>query len=350
MAVSTYTIKPAGGGDYTTIQAAYDAHIIGVDATNIPQFECYTGGDLGETTISLASQTFTTTANEPIKFYAASGEQHTGRLGTGCYITHTILPIGLYVQTAAYVEIDGIRVDSSEAPINSDSINVTNADGVDIRNCLTNSGESVNGINTHETRSTSETPTVTIVNNICVGHKGVATTGAGIVTSSSTISGDPVTTAYVYYNTTSGKAYGMYNWATVGGKGSGNPIMNVTASNNALFGATFCVLGVQLGAAVLNYVSCTNNMDSDNTANTVMSDASSQASKDKKMQFKSWDKWWELKYRADAIENGAYIASELEDCLGNTRDTTSPDIGACEWQELKVDIKEGVTINEGVTI
>ncbi len=65
MATITYTVKPAGGGDYTTIQAAYNAHIVSADSAKIPEFECYTGGDLGEVDIDSVTATFTTTSNEP---------------------------------------------------------------------------------------------------------------------------------------------------------------------------------------------------------------------------------------------------------------------------------------------
>ncbi|EGB15154.1 hypothetical protein DND132_1948 [Pseudodesulfovibrio mercurii] len=75
MATITTTIKPAGGGDYTSL-AAWDyaeaANLVGAGNTHVA--ECYGGGNLGPVTLS----SWTTDAANRLVIQAADGERHMG--------------------------------------------------------------------------------------------------------------------------------------------------------------------------------------------------------------------------------------------------------------------------------
>lgn len=77
-ATVTKTVKPNGGGDYTSLQAALvaeaAAHPSLVADDIILQFECYSG--LDTTPVSVSG--FTTDATRYLRIYAATGEGHTG--------------------------------------------------------------------------------------------------------------------------------------------------------------------------------------------------------------------------------------------------------------------------------
>lgn len=80
----TKTVKPAGGGDFTTVQAAIDWAKTNVFTPTNLVIECYTGGNLG--TVWLISQAwYPKPATITIK--AAAGNAHNGKIPTtGCYI------------------------------------------------------------------------------------------------------------------------------------------------------------------------------------------------------------------------------------------------------------------------
>jgi hypothetical protein len=76
MATVTRTIKPAGGGDYTTLAAAYAARKRNlVTAQEIEVWECY-AGDVGALPSSLTG--FTTSSSYYLKITAAAEARHAG--------------------------------------------------------------------------------------------------------------------------------------------------------------------------------------------------------------------------------------------------------------------------------
>ena len=98
------TIKPAGGGDYTTL-AAWEAWAD--DQASADQWaECYTGGDLGACTVS--GWTATPDASNYPRIYAADGEGHGGDKTAGAYSTGRIL-----IQEG-YVQVADIRVSNNQ--------------------------------------------------------------------------------------------------------------------------------------------------------------------------------------------------------------------------------------------
>src|ERR1044071_371936 len=80
------TIKPAGGGDYTTL-AAWEDWADG--QTNAAQWaECYSGGDLG--TVDFGGWASTPNATNYPRIYVPLGEGHGGSTNAGAYTTSPV--------------------------------------------------------------------------------------------------------------------------------------------------------------------------------------------------------------------------------------------------------------------
>lgn len=102
------TIKPAGGGDYTTLQAWEDA----VDsATNPGQWaECFSGGDLGNCDMAIGWTNPVPTRNAYPRIYAEPGARHNGRSDSGGAYIYVNNDNGFaIVPDAPYTQIDGLR-------------------------------------------------------------------------------------------------------------------------------------------------------------------------------------------------------------------------------------------------
>ena len=101
--MATSTIKPAGGGDYTTL-AAWEDWADGQPGP-LEEAECYAGGDLGEVTL----ENWTPTP----RIYVAAGEGHDGTKGSaGAYIDASAAT-GIYVHTVDGTQIEGLRIVST---------------------------------------------------------------------------------------------------------------------------------------------------------------------------------------------------------------------------------------------
>lgn len=101
------TIKPAGGGDYTTL-AAWEDWADG-QASADQWAECYSGGDLGE--VTLAGWAATPTATLYPKIYTPLAERHQGKdNSTGAYINVDGTAVGIRVDVK-YTRIEGIRLE-----------------------------------------------------------------------------------------------------------------------------------------------------------------------------------------------------------------------------------------------
>lgn len=101
------TIKPSGGGDFTTLALWED--YVDDDPQSLSHAgywaECYKGGNLGAVTLGGWSDAGTTTRYP--KIYAASGESHAGDISDGAYI-QAATPL-IYIEVD-YVRLDGIRI------------------------------------------------------------------------------------------------------------------------------------------------------------------------------------------------------------------------------------------------
>ena len=97
------TVKPAGGGDFTNLQDWAD---YASAQTSAHQWaKCYTGGDLGNVTLS--GWTATPTNESFPKIYAAPGENSTN-ISNGAYISNTT---GDGIKNhLPYLEVQGLRV------------------------------------------------------------------------------------------------------------------------------------------------------------------------------------------------------------------------------------------------
>ena len=108
MVYSIKTIKPAGGGDFTTL-AAWESWAL-TDATTSGHgdywAECYDGGDMGDFTINgpLGWDVYTSPTQYP-RIYTNKDQRHDGTIaGDGAYLYGTP-----YV-TAKYLRIEGIKI------------------------------------------------------------------------------------------------------------------------------------------------------------------------------------------------------------------------------------------------
>jgi len=98
------TVKPLGGGDFSSLQAWEDW---ADDQVSSAQWaECYSGGDLG--LVTLGGWTTYPVAPDIPRIYAAPGHQHTGVRGTGAYISIPASSAG--ITSYIPVEIIGIRM------------------------------------------------------------------------------------------------------------------------------------------------------------------------------------------------------------------------------------------------
>ncbi len=99
------TIKPAGGGDYTTLATWWAAKK--GSATVAAWAECYDGGNLAAVDIDGAS--YAGTADYYTRIYTATGERHDGTLGSaGAYIEASS---GYLLQADEnFIRIEGLRL------------------------------------------------------------------------------------------------------------------------------------------------------------------------------------------------------------------------------------------------
>lgn len=101
------TIKPAGGGDYTTL-AAWEA---AADGSNDQQWaECYSGGDLG--TVQFNSWSVDSSDEYP-RVYVAEGEGHNGETNRGAFIIYNgSQAISVNGGDTTWLRVEGLRLES----------------------------------------------------------------------------------------------------------------------------------------------------------------------------------------------------------------------------------------------
>ena len=95
------TIKPAGGGDFTSLAAWEDW--ADDQATADQWAECYSGSELGG--VQLAGWTPAITADLYPRIYAAAGHEHGGTLNAGAFITS-----GELVSDVLRLRVEGLRL------------------------------------------------------------------------------------------------------------------------------------------------------------------------------------------------------------------------------------------------
>lgn len=101
------TIKPLGGGDFTT--AAGWWAFAGGEANADQHGECFSGGDIGRVTIS--TPVFTPTQAIFPRLYTNLSERHNGsKSATGAFMTNTVATACINVLVVPHIHIEGIRL------------------------------------------------------------------------------------------------------------------------------------------------------------------------------------------------------------------------------------------------
>ena len=136
------TIKPAGGGDFTSLQSWEDS--IDDDAGGDPQSlghagyhaECYKGGDLGSLQLNVWGSP--ATAERHPKIYVAAGQGHGGDKTDGAYISTSsgVVSNNAIWILAKYSEIIGLRVETTSSSYTGISATDGGTDGCYISHCL----------------------------------------------------------------------------------------------------------------------------------------------------------------------------------------------------------------------
>lgn len=112
------TVKPAGGGDYTTLQAWED--FADGEATADQWAECYSGGDLG--TLAINSWVSTPTASLYARIYVADGEGHGGDQTAGAYAEKTSGFGAIILNATNFIRIEGLRLETGSPSLGFMSI------------------------------------------------------------------------------------------------------------------------------------------------------------------------------------------------------------------------------------
>ena len=267
------TIKPAGGGDYTTLQAWED--FADGEASADQHAECYSGGDMGE--VLLSGWTATPTASLFPRIYSATGEKHDGTNTTanGAHISVAGGNSGIETQVQ-YTEIDGIAFDLTSSITSTEAVFIdsgTNGLGrfSTIKNCLV----TVSGSTTSTVRciywfddSDDATPGATVLtayNNLIYGHGGTGGNNVGIFCNLDDGNNSSSSTweIEVYNNEVRNMHTGFFFRCDK--NGFFTPTMNVTSKNNVAFCHTSDWVRSAVNGANLNLTN-TNCGSGDDTA------------------------------------------------------------------------------------
>lgn len=204
------TIKPAGGGDYTTL-ASWEDFADG-EATADQWAECYDGGSLGS--VVFASWTASPSAGAYPRIYVAEGTGHAGNQVVGAFIANPTDTAAVACGGLAYIRVEGLRLllgtGSGKHGVASVGVNAV-IDGL-----LVVAG----GANQYCLFLNSGT-NVRISNNILLGS--LSTQGAALLFGGTT-------SFLLENNTAAGGGYGFYFYAPGGAN------VTVTAKNNVSIG------------------------------------------------------------------------------------------------------------------
>lgn len=202
----TYTVKPAGGGDYASLQLAENA-IDDIEDAYI--LDCYRGGSLGR------SQWSAGWPESTVLVRAAAGEGHNGDITGGAYVVNETGSgdCFIYQDDLASFIVDGIRCSLTNGAGQTGigfniQPNESTCDFIAIRRCIVTHNASTNagtGINVSPSGVTITL--VELSNNLVAVIAGAA--GTGIGASVLSFSGTVEVTSVIYNNTISGTANGV---------------------------------------------------------------------------------------------------------------------------------------------
>jgi len=220
MAATISTIKPAGGGDYTTLQGWEDW--LDDQAIGDGQYaECYAGGDMGEVAFSGG---VVPTATEYVKIYTPLAERHDFKdSAVGAYMV--VDSLNGFDAILSYTRIEGIRIENTTTRF---AIAPYNNTGIRVDSNLILCSSAVNQQQIRAYFSVIGTWTVDIWNNVIYGFDLAI---AGISVNVTANAGATVTgNVTVYNNTVHESTYGIY-FSETGVKG-GVATLNALVKNN----------------------------------------------------------------------------------------------------------------------
>jgi len=165
------TIKPAGGGDYTTIQAWWDGFAKS-QATADQWAECYGGGDLGPW-VPANFTTATADSTHFVKIYAATTDRHNGTYdstkadvkSTNGGSPDTCFTINCNAATASYMQIVGLQF-SGQGTINHMLRAIVAASNFLVDGCLFRSNNGLSNAASLLVFMTASGGVATVQNNI----------------------------------------------------------------------------------------------------------------------------------------------------------------------------------------
>lgn len=334
------TVKPAGGGDYTSLaswesDASTDANGVG----NAGQWaECYTGGNLGALNISGWNTTPDST-NYP-KIYAAENNHHLTKNSQGAYIS-AAQPIQCSLE---YARVDTIRIEGAHSSNHCISFeNSGTSNGVRVENCYIH-GSYTNGIRIGQSSGAS-TSSCYVSNNIITINGTLSNTPVGIYAYSNSSSAG-TTNIYIYNNTIRVYSRGslanyclrFYNLLASS--------LNITVENNIAVGNDYTTCYNQ-GAFSSGTKTFNNNISSDGTSNDFGGEAN-QVNKNDSHIWNIVDNWT-LFPNSAAYDKGKSISFTNVDILGTIRPQKSAyDIGAIESPYVSVSKKRASIITDSL--
>jgi len=325
--MSVSTIKPAGGGDYSTLQAWEDW---ADGETAAPWAECYTGGNLGACTVS--GWVLSHSASVYGRIYAADGERHDGDIASGAYIDGgSTLNILTIASGHHFFQLDGLRLTHTNS--NRDYfVNITSCKGVIIERCLMIETNSTSGhsYGIYYAPQSGTYADATIIRNNLIIQKGTFDSADGYAITIGCGGGAGSTfTVIIVNNTIVGSVcthYGIRSYLVSGTVTSGTVVIknNVSADHDA----------VDFSLDTITNVTYTEeyNVSTDATA-TGTGSIASESSADLFTDPSGDD--YTPKTGSALIDNGTDTSAYgvTVDMLGTTRGATY-DIGAYEIAEL----------------
>lgn len=331
------TVKPAGGGDFTTL-ALWEDYADG--ESNADQWaECYSGGNLGA--VSLSGWSATPNDSTHPKIFAADGHKHNTDVSDGAYISASS-PVSVAVD---YTQIDGLRI---EGITNSNKAIDFSPSGT-ARDCRVDNsivhGTFQWGILIGQS-SSGVTSSNYVANNIII-IDGTANTSPVGIYAYGTDGSSGTTNMYIYNNTIYVANAGSLNNYGIRFANVSSCTLNISVENNIVIGAinvdgtpiTYAYSQVTFvsGTKTFNY-----NISSDSTAddfggtNHHLNATAASVWKD------AANNNFGLTATSIALNSGKTIASIISDIVGRSRPQgTAYDIGAIE-RSYKVPIIYGV--------
>jgi len=334
------TIKPAGGGDYTTLASWEDA--VDGESSAAQWAECYAGGNLGA--VEFSGWSATPTADNYPKIYAAEGNQHGADISSGAYIL-----AGTPIKSSVdYLRIDGIRIQGSSNSAKAiDFLPSNNAKDARVDNCLIH-GVFQYGI--YMGQAASGTTSVNYITNNIVLVDGSLNTSPTAMYLYGADGSSGVTTIYVYNN-----AIYVLNQGTLNNYGIrfinvASCTLDIVVENNIVIGSVttsglsittcFQQLAFNTGSKTFNY-----NISSDGTADD-FGGTNNQLNERAKNIWQDADNYnYNLKSNSVARDFGKTIAVVTTDIIGVSR--PQPEGGSYDMGPLERYIKP--TITYGVT-